>query len=638
MSATEIISPTNVSSWEPWVNFPLYDSHDPIYIEGNVNFTAENGVIGGNGIQSDPYIIEGWGISVSSANGIEIRNTDMYFIIRNCYVHDGRYNDIDETYDGIYFYKVQNGQIENTSSLRNDCGIYLCYSNYNLISNNNASNNMNGIYLCGSSNNNTLSNNSASNNCYGIYLHYSNYNNIYNNSALDNSYSVGLEGSSCSTLVNNTFVNNGIRIFGWNVGHFTTHNINTTNSVNGKPIYYYKNQNGSNIDGLSVGQVILANCTNFTVKNVACSNSSIGAELAYCNNCSIENSTFNNGTDGIYLYRSRYNTLVNNTVSNNRCYGIHLYGSNYNSILNSNASTNRNYGIYVYYSSYNKISYNRANLNDGFGIYMEHSSNNNISNNGVNSNDYLGIYLYCYSNYNTFVFNNISYNDPDAKVDIGCENNIFHHNNFINSNTVNVFDDGENTKWDDGCGEGNYWSNYIGLDDGSNGRVAGDGIGDTNIPNMGLDSYPLMEPIGRKNMPPVISLVSVSDITANSATITWITDEPSNIGVNYSINEDLSSNLTKYDSTMTTIHTITLTNLSSNTTYYFEVSSTDNYGNTAADNNNSHYYTFTTEAYTPEELGFSLLDYWWAILLLIIIVAIIVVIAISRRKKGKASA
>ena len=34
--------------------------------------------------------------------------------------------------------------------------------------------------------------------------------------------------------------------------------------------------------------------------------------------------------------------------------------------------------------------------------------------------------------------------------------------------------------------------NYWGQDDGSNGRIAGDGIGDTNLPHEGLDPYPLL--------------------------------------------------------------------------------------------------------------------------------------------------
>jgi len=132
-------------------------------------------------------------------------------------------------------------------------------------------------------------------------------------------------------------------------------------------------------------------------------------------------------------------------------------------------------------------------------------------------------------------------------------------------------------------------------------------------------------------MPPVISSVSISKITANSVTITWITDENSDSRVNYSVNVDLSSNSTRYDSTTTIIHSITLTALNPNTTYYFEVISTDSYGNTATENNSTHYYTLTTEVPTTEES-------WWTILLLIIIVALIVIIAISRRKKGKETA
>jgi hypothetical protein len=63
--------------------------HDPIYIIGNDNFTSANGVVGGSGMADDPYIIENWDISPGSSSGIEIGNTTAYFVIRNCYVHDG---------------------------------------------------------------------------------------------------------------------------------------------------------------------------------------------------------------------------------------------------------------------------------------------------------------------------------------------------------------------------------------------------------------------------------------------------------------------------------------------------------------------------------------------------------------------
>ncbi|MHA1581496.1 MAG: hypothetical protein ACTSYM_03190, partial [Candidatus Baldrarchaeia archaeon] len=49
--------------------------------------------------------------------------------------------------------------------------------------------------------------------------------------------------------------------------------------------------------------------------------------------------------------------------------------------------------------------------------------------------------------------------------------------------------------WDDGS-VGNYWDDYTGLDDGSNGRIAGDGVGDTDLPHLGVDNYPLISPWG----------------------------------------------------------------------------------------------------------------------------------------------
>ena len=39
--------------------------HDPIWIDSDSNFTAANGVIGGDGTPGDPYLISGWEIDSS---------------------------------------------------------------------------------------------------------------------------------------------------------------------------------------------------------------------------------------------------------------------------------------------------------------------------------------------------------------------------------------------------------------------------------------------------------------------------------------------------------------------------------------------------------------------------------------------
>ncbi|MEM3738132.1 MAG: hypothetical protein QW204_00060, partial [Thermoplasmata archaeon] len=58
----------------------------PIRINGDNGFTTTNGVVAGNGSETNPYIIEGWEIDGSGYGfGIYIGNTTAYFIIRNCY-------------------------------------------------------------------------------------------------------------------------------------------------------------------------------------------------------------------------------------------------------------------------------------------------------------------------------------------------------------------------------------------------------------------------------------------------------------------------------------------------------------------------------------------------------------------------
>ncbi|HHF53439.1 MAG TPA: DUF5123 domain-containing protein, partial [candidate division WOR-3 bacterium] len=92
--------------------------------------------------------------------------------------------------------------------------------------------------------------------------------------------------------------------------------------------------------------------------------------------------------------------------------------------------------------------------------------------------------------------------------------------------------------------------------------------------------------------PPVISNIQTSYITSNSATITWTTDEPSTSLVKYGTTSG-SYPYSQEDTSYTTSHSITLTNLQPNTTYYFVVNSTDKAGNSAQ----SSEYKFTTNAW-----------------------------------------
>jgi PKD repeat protein len=94
--------------------------------------------------------------------------------------------------------------------------------------------------------------------------------------------------------------------------------------------------------------------------------------------------------------------------------------------------------------------------------------------------------------------------------------------------------------------------------------------------------------------PPSITDVDAPplSITHSGAAITWTTDEASSSVVRYGTSTDLG--IVASDNAMVTSHSVTLSDLLSNTTYYYEVSSTDAAGNTATDNNSGSYHTFTT--------------------------------------------
>ncbi|MCH7654443.1 MAG: S8 family serine peptidase [Chloroflexi bacterium] len=97
---------------------------------------------------------------------------------------------------------------------------------------------------------------------------------------------------------------------------------------------------------------------------------------------------------------------------------------------------------------------------------------------------------------------------------------------------------------------------------------------------------------------PVISNVAAGNITDTSADITWDTDEASDSVVNYGTTTALGSNASVTG--LVTSHLVGLSGLTTGTTYYYEVQSTDSSGNPSTDDNGESYYTFVTAAAPAE--------------------------------------
>jgi hypothetical protein len=91
--------------------------------------------------------------------------------------------------------------------------------------------------------------------------------------------------------------------------------------------------------------------------------------------------------------------------------------------------------------------------------------------------------------------------------------------------------------------------------------------------------------------PPIISSVGASAVTAGSAVVSWLTDEPATSQVQYGTSPGYGSS-TILDSALVTSHTQTLTGLTAATLYNYRVISRDGSGNEADSPN----FTFITSA------------------------------------------
>ena len=190
-------------------------NHPPIIIDGNDDFTSENGVTGGNGTEEDPYIIEDWIIEGGGSNkeGIFIMNTDAYFVIRNC-TANGFYGSSSEQWgSGIRLSSVENGRIEDSTTFVNQRGICVDKNSayieiVNCSCGNYSFNFARGI-LCDSSQHISIISTECHDTEYGLILHNETSYVLIKNSSFYNNYWDGILGLERSrrSIFNHTIKN-----------------------------------------------------------------------------------------------------------------------------------------------------------------------------------------------------------------------------------------------------------------------------------------------------------------------------------------------------------------------------------------------------------------------------------------------
>jgi len=285
--------------------------------------------------------------------------------------------------------------------------------------------------------------------------------------------------------------------------------------------------------------------------NVIINNTGLNSDGIYCNIVGDgglvtmkNNSVINSGDDGIDLSGATNVTIANTIIDTTREYGLYaprcnlsminatIRGCGNNAIyfaygksltLRDSVLENCGAGLYYYYTATGNatIEGNLIQNTTGNGLYIRLASgksaviNDNmiVNSTGLNSD---GIYcdivgdgglVTMKSNtvknngddgihisgakYSTLVNNTISLNSGYGIGLYSSDSNLLFHNNLVD-NSPNAYDSNPaSNDWHHPILlEGNYWSDYTGVDDGSGtGKhaIAGDGIGDTNIPYPGLD-------------------------------------------------------------------------------------------------------------------------------------------------------
>ncbi|MDH7477683.1 MAG: NosD domain-containing protein [Candidatus Bathyarchaeota archaeon] len=533
----------------------------------------------------------GNGISLSSLTNVTIKNLN-----------------IDAYADGVYLYYSSHITIFNCSIYLSSTGILLSSSSYNNIQRNNISRNTgDAIGLYGSSDHNVIRENMlASNNNVGVYLagsHNSVYRNnitdhargisvggdfhsIYENNVTRNTrgngegISVSSGGGGCNVsynyvaenkigfflqpgtiqdyapntlkgnvMENNSFLNFGILNYdsaGDNVAKLYN-DIDVSNTVNGKPIYYWINRENDTVPS-DAGFVALINCRNMTVENLALERNLEGVLLAFSNNCTISgNNITNNGHVGygvgsLVLYRSSNNYIYKNNVVTSSWTGLGIVLDQYSSynIISENNLTKNSVGIRIMSSTqFNNIFKNHMENNDqGIRFDGVYSANNTVYNNNIMGPGTYGIYLgaqytilsendiiyYRYgvyvtasyntiagnnimenwgrgllvdNSFNTFVENNILNNNEGVYLDGYGKNNTFFHNNFVdNTKHVTYYWSGIVNSWNNTYPiGGNYWSEYESKYPNAT-ELDNSGLWNTPyvINENNIDYYPLMAP------------------------------------------------------------------------------------------------------------------------------------------------
>jgi parallel beta-helix repeat protein len=319
----------------------------------------------------------------------------------------------------------------------------------------------------------------------GIRVSNANYISIINNSCIGTFFGIYLTSSSECHIVGNTLIENSVGIFCYETTRVT---IEENQLYNNTLSRYGTFGNGIMID----------HCHSFSIDNNKCKlYDQNGIRIRFSSNNTVSNNQIRNDRNevpwgaGILITGGKENIITGNYHENNFC-ALRFDGIIENNSINYNMYVSNVHGVVCYGKNY---VHDNFFLDNRKGINIYGSPRLKVYNNTLTMN-HIGVSIDTMA-FENKIYHNVIENSTKVgiKIESTCVNNTLYQNNLIN-NSRQVNDMGINI-WNDEKNVGNYWSNYNGSDNGSKGREACDGIGDTNLPCNDVDFYPLIEPWSR---------------------------------------------------------------------------------------------------------------------------------------------
>ena len=204
-----------------------------------------------------------------------------------------------------------------------------------------------GIYVSYSSGNSLTGNTVSSNTSFGILIHRSNNNTITGNTISSNTEGMHLIHSGGNHLSGNVMSGNlpsNFSVRGEDDAAFDN-DIDTTNTVEGKPIYYIRNAVGQVYDSSTNAGVLYAiNCINITVKDLTLTDN-----LALCfwktNDSTIQNMQGSPDVWNMDLHLSNGNTLTGITNARDEVLTVSLDRSDNNKVTGNKCNRNSHFSL-----------------------------------------------------------------------------------------------------------------------------------------------------------------------------------------------------------------------------------------------------------------------------------------------------